>query len=177
MSNMMSADAVVEVLATLENASVQVWLDGGSAANFILADKHGREIDVHPIEFDPRGYGSFALSDGRRWPFPPAAFAGQGRVGHLRVRCLSADAQVQCHGQGYKCLSIFAGNETATASPPNSPLEWTRQKRRPRFRNTAWARSCWCGQPPRSPWRFLDGLWPPRWRSGQTIRCSYGLPY
>jgi lincosamide nucleotidyltransferase A/C/D/E len=143
---MMGADAVVEVLATLQKASVQIWLDGGwgvdallgeqtrdhtdldvvlsltdvprlqevlhaigfqvgaggSAAHFILADKHGREIDVHPIEFDQRGYGSFELPDGRRWPFPPAAFAGQGRVGELQVRCLSADAQVQCHAQGYK---------------------------------------------------------------------------
>src|SRR5262245_28296985 len=143
---MMTAKAVVEVLAMLKEASVQVWLDGGwgvdallgeqtrdhddldiilssmdvpalqeallsigfkataggTAANFILADEHGREIDVHAIEFDQRGYGFFKLSDGRRWPFPPAAFAGEGRVGECRVRCLSADAQVQCHGQGYE---------------------------------------------------------------------------
>lgn len=142
----MDADAVVEVLAILDDASVQVWLDGGwgvdtllgeqtrehadldiilnttdvpklqkallaigfqvkpggTAANFILADEHGREVDVHPIEFDQRGYGFFQLPDGRRWPFPPAAFAGKGRVGERQVRCLSADAQVQCHGQGYE---------------------------------------------------------------------------
>jgi lincosamide nucleotidyltransferase A/C/D/E len=142
----MNAEAVAEILATLENAAVHVWLDGGwgidallgeqtrghtdldvivsltdvaklqevlratgfqikaggSAANFVMADKHGREIDVHPIEFDTRGYGSFRLADGRRWPFPPAAFAGQGRVGDRPVRCLSADAQVQCHAQGYE---------------------------------------------------------------------------
>lgn len=75
---------------------------GGSAANFILADERGREVDVHAIEFNERGYGSFQLSDGRRWPFPPAAFAGQGRIDQRQVRCLSADAQVQCHGQGYE---------------------------------------------------------------------------
>ena len=142
----MDVDAVVEVLATLEKASVQIWLDGGwgvdallgeqtrdhadldiilsskdvpelreallvigfrikaggSAANFILADEHGREIDVHPVEFDQSGFASFTLPDGRRWPFPPAAFAGQGRVGGHPARCLSADAQVQCHGQGYE---------------------------------------------------------------------------
>ena len=57
---------------------------------------------MHAIEFDERGYGFFNLSDGRRWPFPPAAFAGQGRVGEHRVLCLSADAQVQCHAQGYE---------------------------------------------------------------------------
>jgi len=143
---MMNADAVVEILAALEQASVHVWLDGGwgvdallgvqtrdhadldiilsstdvaklaeallaigfrlktggTEANFVLVDESGRAIDVHPIEFDQRGYGFFKLADGRRWPFPSAAFAGEGRIGKLRVRCLSADAQVQCHGQGYE---------------------------------------------------------------------------
>jgi len=75
---------------------------GGSETNFVLADEHGREIDIHAVTFDDRGYGSFALPDGRHWPFPPAAFAAAGRVGPQRVRCLSADAQVQCHGQGYE---------------------------------------------------------------------------
>jgi lincosamide nucleotidyltransferase A/C/D/E len=143
---MMNTDAVLRVLATLEKARVQVWLDGGwgvdallgeqtrnhadldivvsstdmpklreallaigfqakaggSTTNFVLVNAQGLEIDVHPIEFDRRGYGFFAMPDGRRWPFPPAAFAGQGRVGLRQVRCLSADAQVQCHGQGYE---------------------------------------------------------------------------
>jgi lincosamide nucleotidyltransferase A/C/D/E len=75
---------------------------GGSATNFVLADARGREIDVHAVEFDARGYGAFALPDGGRWPFPPSAFAGRGRVGGRAVRCLSAEAQVQCHGQGYE---------------------------------------------------------------------------
>jgi lincosamide nucleotidyltransferase A/C/D/E len=145
-SSVMDAAAVVEVLATLEKASVQCWLDGGwgvdallreqtrdhgdldivvsstdvprllaalraigfemktggSAANFVLTDEHAREVDVHAIEFDRRGYGLFKLADGRQWPFPPAAFAGQGQIGEVQVRCLSADAQVQCHGQGYE---------------------------------------------------------------------------
>lgn len=75
---------------------------GGTASNFNLVDGRGREVDVHPIEFDQRGYGFFQLDDGRRWPFPPAAFSGHGRVGGRPVRCLSPDAQVQCHGQGYE---------------------------------------------------------------------------
>ncbi|HVH04821.1 MAG TPA: amino acid transporter [Myxococcota bacterium] len=74
---------------------------GGSATSFVLADASGREVDVHAIEFDARGYGSFALPDGGRWPFPPSAFAGRGTVKGRAVRCLSAEAQVQCHGQGY----------------------------------------------------------------------------
>jgi len=74
---------------------------GGSATNFVLADAGGREVDVHGIVFDARGFGVFPLSDGRVWPFPPSAFRGEGEVAGRRVRCLSAEAQVQCHGQGY----------------------------------------------------------------------------
>src|SRR5262245_6234594 len=45
----------------------------GSPTNFVLRDARGREVDVHAIEFDRRGFGAFALPDGRRWPFPPSA--------------------------------------------------------------------------------------------------------
>ena len=74
---------------------------GGTATNFVLVDSLGREVDVHGIAFDERGFGTFALPDGRRWPFPPSAFLGRGKVAGRGVRCLSAEAQVQCHGQGY----------------------------------------------------------------------------
>ncbi len=74
---------------------------GGTPTNFVLADPHGRELDVHAIAFDERGYGRFQLPDGRAWPFPPSVFRGRGRVAGREVRCLSAEAQVQCHGQGY----------------------------------------------------------------------------
>jgi len=47
------------------------------------------------------GFGCFLLPDGREWPFPPPAFAGRGTVGGRPVWCLSPEAQVQCHGQGY----------------------------------------------------------------------------
>jgi lincosamide nucleotidyltransferase A/C/D/E len=73
----------------------------GSETNFVLRDERGREVDVHLVHFDAHGYGSFPLPDGRAWSFPAAAFAARGRVGDREVPCLSADAQVQCHGQGY----------------------------------------------------------------------------
>jgi len=72
-----------------------------SERNFVLADARGCEVDVHAVEFDARGFGVFCLPDGRRWPFPSSAFLGQGSVAGRRVRCLSPEAQVQCHGQGY----------------------------------------------------------------------------
>jgi len=139
-------DAILEILACLDEAAVPVWLDGGwgvdallgeqtrnhrdldvildsndvailreallargfrvkpggSDTNFVLVDDQGREIDVHAIAFDDRGFGVFSLEDGRCWPFPPSAFAGRGRIGELRVRCLSPEAQVHCHSQGYE---------------------------------------------------------------------------
>jgi len=74
---------------------------GGTTANFVLIDDGGRDVDVHPIEFDESGFGLFELGDGRRWPFPAAAFEGQGVICGREVLCLSPDAQVQCHAQGY----------------------------------------------------------------------------
>jgi lincosamide nucleotidyltransferase A/C/D/E len=74
---------------------------GGSASNFVLEDSLGRTVDVHGIAFDARGFGVFALPDGGGWPFPPSAFRGSGRVAGRSVQCLSPEAQVQCHGQGY----------------------------------------------------------------------------
>jgi lincosamide nucleotidyltransferase A/C/D/E len=74
---------------------------GGTHANFVLKTPSGHEVDVHAITFDRRGFGVFALPNGRVWPFPPAAFRGRGRIQGKDVRCLSPDAQVQCHAQGY----------------------------------------------------------------------------
>jgi len=79
---------------------------GGTPTNFVMAHLDYGEVDIHAIEFDDRGYGIFLLPDGRRWPFPPSAFGGQGLVAERRVNCLSTEAQVQCHGQGYKPTEI-----------------------------------------------------------------------
>jgi len=73
-----------------------------SPANFVLSDDRERQIDIHGIEFDDRGFGCFKLADGRLWPMPPSAFAGSGVVAGKPARCLSDQAQVQCHGQGYE---------------------------------------------------------------------------
>ncbi|CDM65881.1 nucleotidyltransferase domain-containing protein [Pyrinomonas methylaliphatogenes] len=74
---------------------------GGTETNFVLKTEAGDKVDVHAIAFDERGFGVFTLPDGRKWPFPRAAFQGRGRIRDKDVRCLSPDAQVQCHAQGY----------------------------------------------------------------------------
>ena len=74
---------------------------GGSPSNIVLCSRKGLEVDVHAIRFDEHGFGHFPLPGGGSWPFPPAAFRGQGTIAGESVRCLSVDAQVQCHGQGY----------------------------------------------------------------------------
>ena len=61
----------------------------------------GLSVDIHCVRFDERGYGAFELPDGGEWPFPPTAFQGEGQIGNISVKCLSPDAQIQCHAQGY----------------------------------------------------------------------------
>lgn len=68
----------------------------------VFLSPEGLAVDIHEVHFDARGYGAFDLGDGRCWPFPPSAFAGRGQIGGEPVHCLSAEAQVACHGQGYE---------------------------------------------------------------------------
>jgi lincosamide nucleotidyltransferase A/C/D/E len=96
----LSVDDLPRLLAASRAAGYALQ-PGGTERNFVLRDESGHEVDVHAITFDGRGFGVFALPDGRKWPFPPSAFAGRGRVLGKEVRCLSAEAQVQCHSQGY----------------------------------------------------------------------------
>jgi lincosamide nucleotidyltransferase A/C/D/E len=74
---------------------------GATGANAVFESDTGCAVDAHGVEIDPRGFAIFSLPDGRHWPFPPSALRGEGRVAGRAVRCLSAEAQVHCHGQGY----------------------------------------------------------------------------
>jgi lincosamide nucleotidyltransferase A/C/D/E len=88
-------------LGAVTRALGYVRQPGGTETNFVLKTESGHEVDVHAVAFDERSFGIFALPDGRKWPFPPSAFLGHGRIQGRDVRCLSAEAQVQCHAQGY----------------------------------------------------------------------------
>jgi len=74
---------------------------GGTESNFVLADNSGLEVDVHAIVFDRDGNGVYRMENGSDWIFPAAGFSGRGVIGEIRVRCLSAETQVQCHAHGY----------------------------------------------------------------------------
>lgn len=77
-------------------------LDRGEPhSNFVLSDERGREIDVHPVVFEPTGDGIYRMANGADWVFPADGFGGHGRVGPRDVRCLTADVQVLCHATGY----------------------------------------------------------------------------
>jgi len=73
-----------------------------SRAGLVFISDAGLRVDVHLVRFDARGYGIFDLQDGTEWSFAPSAFLGKGRIGNLNVRCLSPEAQVLCHAQGYE---------------------------------------------------------------------------
>lgn len=93
-------DDLPRLLAVTE-ASGYARQPGGTETNFVLKTPSSHEVDVYAIRFDERGFGVFTLPDGRMWPFPPSAFQGRGHIQGKAVRCLSPDAQVQCHAQGY----------------------------------------------------------------------------
>src|SRR5262245_4193250 len=68
----------------------------------VLLDAVGRQVDVHPVEFDAAGDGIYRMEDGRDWPYPARGFAGEGVVlGRHVVHCLTAEVQVLCHA-GYE---------------------------------------------------------------------------
>jgi lincosamide nucleotidyltransferase A/C/D/E len=75
--------------------------DGGTASNFVLADRCGLEVDVHAIVFDRDGNGIYRMENGSDWTFPAAGFRGRGVINGYLVRCLSPEVQVLCHAHGY----------------------------------------------------------------------------
>jgi len=74
---------------------------GGTASNFVLADRSGLEVDVHAIVFEQDGNGVYRMANGSDWIFPAAGFSGLGVIQGIGVRCLSPEIQVLCHAHGY----------------------------------------------------------------------------
>jgi lincosamide nucleotidyltransferase A/C/D/E len=89
------------VVAVLEEAGYEL-VAGEAPLSFVLVDVDGRQVDVHPVVFDPsRGGGVYQMGGGREWVYPAAGFEGRGRVGARPVRCLTPEVQVLVH-DGYE---------------------------------------------------------------------------
>ena len=69
--------------------------------NFVLRDDRGREVDVHPVRVDEEGNGHFTAEAGEPFVHPASAFTGTGTAEGRRAKCLSAEAQMVNHSEGY----------------------------------------------------------------------------
>ena len=91
---------VPRLIAGLGAAGYEV-VSGAPPRNFVLVDPAGRQVDVHPVRFDPDGGGVYLMDDGREWTYPAAGFAGRGHVRGRPVPCVTPEVQVLVH-DGYE---------------------------------------------------------------------------
>jgi len=68
--------------------------------NFVLADNHGHEIDVHVIVLDERGNGIYGPAENCEM-YPADALAGTGIIAGQTVRCISPEWTIKFHS-GYE---------------------------------------------------------------------------
>ena len=94
-------DAVAAMRDALAEARFRL-VRGEPVSDFVLRDRHGREVDVHPVTFDQTGDGIYRMESGEDWRYPAEGFGGRGRIERREVRCLTADVQMLCHSVGYE---------------------------------------------------------------------------
>jgi lincosamide nucleotidyltransferase A/C/D/E len=73
---------------------------GSPPHSFVLANAD-LEIDIHAVTFDVSGDAIHRMDNGEEWRFTADSFSGVGTIDGEPVSCLSAEAQVRCHAQGY----------------------------------------------------------------------------
>ena len=89
--------AFLKLLEGLEYSEIK--LDIAQPHNFVLADKYGREIDVHVVILDDQGNGIYGpIKNGEM--YPAASLTGKGRLDDLEVNCISPEYVVKFHS-GY----------------------------------------------------------------------------
>jgi lincosamide nucleotidyltransferase A/C/D/E len=76
--------------------------NGTPPHGFVLTNPDGLAVDVHSVEFDAEGRGLYRMENGEIWIYPADGFSGRGTIAGRAVWCLSAEAQVLCHAQGYE---------------------------------------------------------------------------
>jgi lincosamide nucleotidyltransferase A/C/D/E len=68
--------------------------------NFVLADRGGREIDVHVISLDKNGNGIYGLPENGLM-YPADSLTGTGTINGCPVRCITPQWMVKFHS-GYE---------------------------------------------------------------------------
>ena len=91
------SDRIIELLGDLGYELV----DGAPPVSFVLVDRRGRQVDVHPVTFDAEGGGVYEQRQGGHWVYPAEGFTGTGSVASRPVRCLTPEVQVLVHA-GYE---------------------------------------------------------------------------
>ncbi len=87
-----SLAAVVDLLQARGFEAKVDWLPSRLA----LRDAAGREIDVHPLTFEPDGSAWLPGLDGNRFVYPAGSFT-TGTIGGCGVPCISAALQASFH--------------------------------------------------------------------------------
>lgn len=73
------------------------WVDGDPTrwpTAFVVGDGHGRELDIHLIDFDSDG--AIIQCYTNPWPFPDA-IAGYGQIAGVTVPCVTRETQLAMH--------------------------------------------------------------------------------
>jgi lincosamide nucleotidyltransferase A/C/D/E len=64
---------------------------------FVLRDRAGRTVDVHPVVFDQHGNGNYTTENSEVWVYAASWSTGTGTILGAAVPCLTPHGQVQCH--------------------------------------------------------------------------------
>jgi GrpB-like predicted nucleotidyltransferase (UPF0157 family) len=64
---------------------------------YVVEDERGRELDLHPLDFDEEGSGWQPQADGPPALWPRAALQARGRIAGRDVRCTSPEFQLEAH--------------------------------------------------------------------------------
>ena len=78
----------------------EIKLDIARPHNFVYGDTKGHEIDIHVIKLDDKGNGIYGPAKNNEM-FPASSLTGTGTINKHKVRCLTAEFEVESH-KGYK---------------------------------------------------------------------------
>lgn len=82
---------------------------------FVMEDRRGRAVDIHPVTFDAAGDATLMLTDGTAAVVPAAGLAGTGTISGRPVRCFTAAQQMVAH-DGYPPLPQDVADVAALAA-------------------------------------------------------------